>query len=115
MEQSISGRITEILGLFPSFNSEKFGGIQYSGRLAWKSITDTLGAAQTEILFYNTGYSKTAALFSAIRLRRAKRVLIWHLQLAKLSFVGWPEARVVVFLHGIEAWRKLDGLTRAAL
>src|SRR5437879_12537144 len=50
-----------------------------------------------------------------MRLPKAKRILIWHLHLAKLLLVSGPESRVSVFLHGIEAWRRQDRLTRAAL
>jgi len=41
---------------------------------------------------------------------------VWHLQLAKLlPLIARPEARVSVFLHGIDAWRRLERLSRSAL
>lgn len=115
MERAIRGRVTEILGLFPSFDSERFGGIQMSGRDAWKSVVDKFGEA-SEVLFYKQGEPKVTTVISALRSPRAKRILVWHLQLARLvPLVATPRTRVVVFLHGIEAWRRLDRLTRAAL
>jgi phosphatidylinositol alpha-1,6-mannosyltransferase len=38
---------------------------------------------------------------------------VWHLHLLRLvPLFRLPKARVVVFLHGIEAWRQTDWLTR---
>jgi len=43
-------------------------------------------------------------------------VLVWHLGLLKLlPFLRARDARVVVFLHGIEAWRVQDLFTRQLL
>jgi phosphatidyl-myo-inositol dimannoside synthase len=107
---------TEVLGVFPSFDSEKFGGVQGSGREAWKSIVDCFGEAHARALFYKPGQSKAATALSALRLPRAKRILIWHLQLVKvLPLLCVRESRVTVFLHGIEAWRKQNRITCAAL
>jgi phosphatidyl-myo-inositol dimannoside synthase len=106
----------EILGLFPAFDSERFGGIQMSGRDAWKSVVDKFGEASAHVLFYKQGEFKATTVFSALRSPRARRVLVWHLQLARLvPLVATPQTRVTVFLHGIEAWRRMDHLTRAAL
>lgn len=106
----------EILGVFPSFDSEKFGGIQGSGRDAWHSLLGRFGEARAKALFYAPGESKAMAVVSAMRAPHARRILVWHLQLAKLlPLMAGPEARVSVFLHGIEAWRRLDRLSRAAL
>ena len=106
----------EILGIFPSFDSEKFGGIQGSGRDAWRSVLGRFGEAGAKALFYTPGESKAMAVVSAMRTPHARRILVWHLQLAKLlPLIAKPESRVSVFLHGIEAWRRLDRLSRAAL
>jgi phosphatidylinositol alpha-1,6-mannosyltransferase len=116
MDRTIRRRVTEILGLFPAFDSERFGGIQMSGRDAWKSVVDGFGEASAHILFYKQGEFKGTTVFSALRSPRAKRILVWHLQLARLvPLVATTQSRVTVFLHGIEAWRRLDYLTRAAL
>jgi phosphatidyl-myo-inositol dimannoside synthase len=43
-------------------------------------------------------------------------VLVWHIDLLKLvPLLRQPSARVVVYLHGIEAWRRQDWLTRVLL
>ena len=43
-------------------------------------------------------------------------MLIWHLDLLKLlPFLRVSDARVALFLHGIEAWRRQDWLTRNLL
>src|SRR4029079_19649691 len=43
-------------------------------------------------------------------------VLVWHLDLLKLlPVLGRPSSRIVLFLHGIEAWQKLDTVTRLLL
>jgi phosphatidylinositol alpha-1,6-mannosyltransferase len=116
MDGTTPGRLMEILGLFPSFDSERFGGIQMSGRDAWKSVVDKFGEASAHVLFYKQGEFKGTTVLSALRSPRARRILVWHLQLAKLlPLVATPQTRVTVFLHGIEAWRRLDHLTRAAL
>ena len=46
----------------------------------------------------------------------AQVVLVWHLALLRLlPFLRVPRARVVQVLHGIEAWRAQDWLTRRLL
>jgi phosphatidylinositol alpha-1,6-mannosyltransferase len=43
-------------------------------------------------------------------------VLLWHLSLLKLlPFFRIPDAKTVLFLHGIEAWKPQDWLTRRLL
>ena len=58
--------------------------------------------------------SKFAAILAATRWRpRIQTILIWHLALLRLlPFFRLQDARIVVFLHGIEAWRRQDWLTR---
>src|SRR5689334_19892101 len=107
-----SGDTVEILGVFPSFDSERFGGVQGSGQDAWSSVLDRFGGDRAQALFYKTNSSKAAAILSALRQPRAERILIWHLQLAKLlPVLTRANTRVSIFLHGIEAWRRLDRLT----
>jgi phosphatidyl-myo-inositol dimannoside synthase len=106
----------EILGLFPSFDSEVFGGVQASGYEAWNAIKDRFGEAHSDVLFYKNGRSKAAAALAALRLPRAKRILVWHIDLAKLlPLLHRKGGTVTVFLHGVEAWRRQDPLTRVAL
>jgi phosphatidyl-myo-inositol dimannoside synthase len=61
--------------------------------------------------------SKVQAIIAAAKWRRSVRlVLVWHLGLLKLLPLLRPrEARIVLFLHGIEAWKPQDWLTRILL
>jgi len=123
-----------LLGVFPSFDIP--GGVQYSGRLAWEGIEDGLGpkhsgAIETYLFSYGGKHagqssngdraivasSKPAALLSAVRTRwRVKTILVWHLALLKLlPFFRHPDAEIALFLHGIEAWKRQDLLTRTLL
>ena len=55
--------------------------------------------------------SKVAAILAATKWRpRIQPILIWHLAFLKLlPFFRLHDARIVVFLHGIEAWRQRTG------
>ncbi len=119
-----------LFGFFPNIQPERFGGIETSGRLAWEAAQKNFAArGETTTLFCYEwdgardnarGYerivarSKTQAIWRALRVREKPRViLVWHLAMLKLvPFLRAPNARVIVFLHGIEAWRKQDTLTR---
>lgn len=107
----------EIIGIFPAFDSEAFGGVQASGSEAWQGIVSGIGEQRAEVLCYKAGSSKARVVFSAISNRRsAKVVLVWHLHLLKLlPFLDSSASRVILFLHGIEAWLKQDALTRRML
>lgn len=107
----------DILGLFPSFDSERFGGVQASGREAWHGIVNHLGEQRTSAQYYEAGASKVGAVLTAMKNRNtAKIVLVWHLQLLKLvPFLNHSSSRVILFLHGIEAWLKHDPLTQLIL
>jgi phosphatidyl-myo-inositol dimannoside synthase len=61
--------------------------------------------------------SRLEAALAALRLRWPVRlVLVWHIGLLRLlPFFRVGDARVAVVLHGIEAWRPLDWLTRALM
>jgi phosphatidylinositol alpha-1,6-mannosyltransferase len=64
-----------------------------------------------------TARSRLAAIVLALRARSAARtVLVWHLDLVKLlPFVRRPGARVLIYLHGVEAFRSLNWITRRAV
>lgn len=116
---------TSVLGLFPSF--DRIGGIETSGRLAWEPFA---GEPHKHRLFSysNNGSpkesqanghlfharSKTSAVLTAIERRwPAGIVLVWHLGLLKLlPFLRLRDAKVGLFLHGIEAWRVQGPLTK---
>jgi phosphatidylinositol alpha-1,6-mannosyltransferase len=106
------GRGTDILALFPSFDSPVFGGVQASGRQAWRGITSETDI-RTDAFYYEPGAPRLATVVQAIRRRiDADTVLVWHLGLLKLvPFIAAANRRRVLFLHGIEAWRKHDPLT----
>ncbi len=121
-----------MLGLFPSF--ESIGGVQASGRLAWRSIVDRTNAEFGERYLISYGHtdngtlllghgqpllvsSRLGAVAAGARRRWPVRVvLVWHLDLLKyLLVLRVSGARTVVFLHGIEAWRPLSLPTRVLL
>jgi phosphatidylinositol alpha-1,6-mannosyltransferase len=121
-----------ILGLFPAFDA--IGGVQTSGRLAWEWVSRSVdsGLVRTAHLFsYNKewrrerawpnkltrGSSRVGLVIQAIQGRWVADVLlVWHLSLLRLvPLVRLPNAKVVIFLHGIEAWKKQDLFTRILL
>ena len=107
--------MTELLGVFPSL--EPLGGVQASGRDAWQGIVNQIGEQRACFFGYQPGASKARAAFAALAKRRQGGILlVWHLHLLKLApLLAGAAARVVVFLHGIEAWRRQDPITRWAL
>jgi phosphatidyl-myo-inositol dimannoside synthase len=132
-----SGRAVDVLGLFP-FSDGSVGGVQTSGRAAWAAVTNhdgrcgsgstcsahlfVAGDALTAPAGGRNGPVRQAAakIATVARVARARCparcVLVWHLGLLKLlPFLRLPDARVIVFLHGIEAWRRQDWLTRRYL
>src|SRR5439155_2156609 len=102
----------EIVGLFPSATRNSFGGVQASGRDGWSGIVNRVGTGQAHAFSYEAGTSKTKAVLQALgHRRRAEVVLVWHLHLLKLlPVLDSSSSRIVLFLHGIEAWRRHDPL-----
>jgi phosphatidylinositol alpha-1,6-mannosyltransferase len=100
----------EIVGLFPAFEAHVVGGVQASGRDGWRGIVNRVGRGRAQVFCYESGTSKVKAVLRALgNRRRTKVVLVWHVHLLKLlPVVDWSASRVVVFLHGIEAWRRHD-------
>ena len=107
----------DVVGIFPSFECKFFGGVQASGREAWQGIVNRIGERRADALYYEAGTSKAKAVLRAIGHRKtAEIVLVWHLQLLKLlPFVDHSTSRVILFLHGIEAWLTHDPVTRFLL
>jgi phosphatidylinositol alpha-1,6-mannosyltransferase len=92
------------------------GGIQASGREAWRGIVEQVGGQSTFLFDYCPDTGKARAVLSALKNRkRTGTVLVWHLNLLKLVPLLANADRIVVFLHGIEAWRRLDRVTEWAL
>jgi phosphatidylinositol alpha-1,6-mannosyltransferase len=108
---------SHLFGVFPAFDCEQFGGVQASGRMAWDGVLAEMGAQHSSLLSHEPGSSRASTVLKAIQTRRrAKVILVWHLQLLKLiPFLNTSSARVVLFLHGIEAWKRHDPLTRFTL
>lgn len=118
-----------LLGLFPDFDSGRIGGVEESARVAWEAVSaEVVGSGGRSMLFsYGESSSgnrvgktegvrarsKTEAVRTALgRNWEYKTILVWHVGLLKLlPFLRMPRANVVVFLHGIEVWRKPDILT----
>lgn len=107
----------DVLGVFPSFESGAIGGVQESGREAWRAIVGRIGDNHARALHYQAGQSKAGVVVRALASRaRADVVLVWHLHLLKLlPVLDHSAARVVLFLHGVEAWRRLDPLSQFLL
>jgi phosphatidyl-myo-inositol dimannoside synthase len=112
----VSGSQLDVLGLFPSFTAEFVGGVQASGREAWQGIVTRIGERRASALYYTAGSSKARAAVRAFGHRRKTNVLLfWHLDLLKLLPFVDRGSRVIVFLHGIEAWLKQDAVTHFLL
>lgn len=104
----------EVLGMFPAIGL--LGGVQASGREAWRGIVEKVGTESSFLFDYQPESGKARAVFSALKnRRRTGTVLIWHLNLLRLVPFLADADRAVVFLHGIEAWRRMDLLTEWAL
>jgi phosphatidylinositol alpha-1,6-mannosyltransferase len=119
-----------IVGLFPGFGGADAGGIQVSGRDAWQALAGHAAHCRgtAGVLVYARGgdeppraEGESAAAASRLGLVRAalgrrwaaRRLCFWHVGLLKL----WPllrcgAARTALFLHGIEVWHPLGGVTR---
>lgn len=126
----MSGPPAEILGLFPGLRQGQAGGIQVSGRVA-QQVLGTLGSdpppdwppGRVHLLTYGEAFpapdgtgpptrrvrTQAGAWLAARRLPGpAHLVLVWHVGLARLlPALRQPPAVVVVYLHGVEAWRPL--------
>lgn len=104
--------MTGLLGLFPSFESSVFGGVQETGRQAW-SVLKNQSALDAKAFLYEAGTSRVSAAADALRCRsKVDTLLVWHCGLLKLTpFIASSIRRRVVFLHGIEAWHRHDAFT----
>lgn len=119
-----------LVGLFPQFGNGHVGGIQASGRIAWGAISAAAreNGIPAELLCYGknengaspngpSGLSRTRGVVDAItRKREVDQFFVWQLGLLKLlPFFRAGSAHVTLFLHGIEAWKAPDALTRKQL
>jgi phosphatidylinositol alpha-1,6-mannosyltransferase len=117
-----------VLGLFPGL--EQIGGTETSGRLAWQSLAPRFQRRYLLTYSPKDRYPVGDAGGTAVQVRSKLRaaaaaianqwpvelVLIWHIGLLKLiPLLRVRHAKVVLFLHGIEAWRAHTALNRALL
>ncbi len=122
MERPI--QTSRVLGLFPYFDEFTVGGVQASGRAAWEALRgDGSRSASRLILFapdqtspidrdgLTVATTKLQAVWEALKVGSwPELVLVWHVHLLPLRRLIRPKrARTVVFLHGIEAWRRFEG------
>lgn len=133
----MSRRAVRVLGLFPGLATTEIGGVQASGRAAWRAILGTgsgKGTVPSADMWHACwgpgwkgivdsdshgvgAHSRLSVLTGAARCRwSVGTILVWHLDLLRLvPLFRASGARVVLFLHGIEAWRRRDWLTRRLL
>ena len=103
--------MSEALGLFPSFADH--GGIQVSGKLAASTLRRhfdgsivTFGGASTDLSDLHLNGKRDVVKLLAWR-RKPDLILVWHVALLKLvPLLRVRNARIVCFLHGIEAWHR---------
>jgi phosphatidylinositol alpha-1,6-mannosyltransferase len=114
-----------IVCLTPGLGGVGAGGIQESARIAWKGLRAAaeydrppallsygpvagLNEAEQDSRIVAATSRASLLLHSALRRWDADILLIWHVGLVKLlPFLRGRWKRVLVFLHGIEAWRAL--------
>jgi phosphatidylinositol alpha-1,6-mannosyltransferase len=108
------------------------GGIQASGRIAWEAIQAASPPSAMPFLFCygDSGpadsprrgsamhvESRQRAILAALTTRdRFRMVVVWHMDLLRLlPFFRLGGARVVLLVHGIEAWRRRPWPERSLL
>lgn len=121
-----------VLGVFNAFDTPNAGGIQVSARLAWEALAGPESGFDARALLVSlektrrtesdpritSGHGRFGAALAARRFAFSPdAVLFWHLDLLKLApLLRLPRAcRRIVFLHGIEAWRRQTPLIRRVL
>ena len=100
----------KVLSVFPELHGVNPGGVQVSAQIAWDALerqTDAQALIAT---------NRLSALRQALRVRfEPDVILFWHLDLLRLAPLLRMRAPRVLFLHGIEAWRRQGLLTRRLL
>ena len=91
----------KVLGIFPELHNANPGGIQVSASIAWEALQRETEARG--IFVSSRWQSLRAARAAAFD---ADLVLFWHLDLLRMAPLLRGAPRRVVFLHGIEAWRR---------
>ena len=101
-----------MLAVFPSFGPGIYGGVQATANEAWRSLSGR-SITGSGCFCYDPAASKAHNLVRAVRARgNADTVLVWHSALLRLlPLLVTAKHRRVLFLHGIEVWRRQDTLT----
>ncbi len=121
------------LFISPCVEEKYYGGVQLTARLALEGLTRTRDSRELRVLCYGTrcirssgpgnpsdpgnqycSHSKTGTVSDALKVRGwPQQLIFWHLDMVKLfPFLGDGARRKYLFLHGIECWRPLEGVTR---
>ena len=102
----------KVLAVFPPLHDANAGGIQVAGQIAWAALQRGTDASLLEVSARHRWRAIRAAhLHSDV----FDVVFFWHLDLLRLAPLISRRARRLVFLHGIEAWRRPDPFTRRLL
>jgi phosphatidylinositol alpha-1,6-mannosyltransferase len=124
-----------IVGTFPAFSSINYGGIEESAFVASQALNSMkrlapeagpqffcYGAMDPEDQIFKRlkiahSSFRVGALWTVLQHKwMAETILIWHIHLLRLlPLFRLPAARVVLFLHGIEAWKAQRWLTQRML
>lgn len=116
----------KVLAVFPDLNGPNPGGVQVAGQLAWNALqqhTDArallVGVQKAPVARNDheiVAYGRFRAIAAATALRfHPDAILVWHLDLLRLTPFIRTDAPRVLFVHGIEAWRRQDVMTRRLL
>ncbi|NDJ11476.1 MAG: glycosyltransferase [Acidobacteriia bacterium] len=110
--------VTRVLGLFPSLGY--LDGIGRSGLAAWSGVGSVPGVEPILVCYgktspsFETGgkilhsRSHVGTLLNTMRAGASfQMTLVWHVHLLRLLPFLRGAGKVVVYLHGIEAWRPL--------
>jgi phosphatidyl-myo-inositol dimannoside synthase len=113
MSSGVLAEPLDVIGIFPSWDPGSIGGIQRSGRETWEAIVGRVGEQRARAICYEPGASKALTALKAMKTGGQPRlVLVWHIHLLKLlPFLDLSASRVVLFLHGVEAWCRHDWVT----
>lgn len=100
----------KVLAIFPDLHDANPGGVQVSGQIAWEMLQRQTDA---RALFFTNR-------FDLVRQARKLEfnpdvVLVWHIDLLRVTPFLRTKAPRALFLHGIEAWRKHGWITRRLL
>ena len=122
---------SDMLALLPRFDGSAVGGVQRSAGVAWEALVQDGGRGRAELFAVSLdgtsasarrsrvarAGAKVGAILRALHRAGAPRtVLAWHLGFLKLvPFLRIGTARLVLFLHGIEAWTRPGWATRRQL